>query len=156
MMSEYEDVFPEGPEDEYDDGVIFPSSPAEERGNDPVEKAPMLVIDTLATLNDKVEAFVYIPMWDAKVKIRALTAHQMETIRKRCGDRENEQYSHRLQKYLVQAAVVDPRIDDRAYNILLSKSFKSVNMIVTRILELGGLKDVADHDERVKRFPSGQ
>jgi hypothetical protein len=119
-----------------------------------IESVPTLQISKLKDIDDTAEEWIYIKDWDCKVRIRAISAHQLHTIQAKCGPREGKNYSANMQKFLFIAGVVEPAFDENSYRLVLGKKYSNVEKIIDAIMKVSNLKgEKAKATTRERRFP---
>ena len=110
------------------------STPASEAA----EQRRIISLPELMIINDLPEEEVFIPQWNAYVRIRAFTKKKQLELRK-AATRNGEIDEQLLETLMVVHGVVEPQLTQEHVGLLLERNAGAVDTILRAILRLSGL-----------------
>jgi hypothetical protein len=103
----------------------------------------ILSLDEILAAEDVTERTVPVPQWGGSVKVRSITKRQMRDIKENSRDADGEIQEPLVEKEIFMAGLIEPAVDDAAYEKLLDKSAAAVDTITKAILESSKLTEGA-------------
>lgn len=153
-LPEFQDAEPDEDE-EYDDYDGEDDSEIEDEipeTNEPVEMK-ILDFDDILDVDDIGEETLYVPEWKGAVVFKGLTKNEFDHIRRMSRNPKNKGRSNAvLEREILIAGLVKPRLDIARYNRLQEKSSGVIIRLTNRIMDKSGLSELAE-ENREKRFP---
>jgi hypothetical protein len=148
-----EDDYDEDYEDyEDEDGEDFDESDEEIEDTKPIE-TKILDFDDILDVDDTGEETIFIKEWGGSVIIKGVTKSEFDHLRRMSRSKQNKGRSNAIiERELLIAGLVKPRIDVARYNLLQDKSSGVILKLTQKVLEKSGLADDAEN-RREKRFP---
>jgi hypothetical protein len=113
----------------------------------------ILSLDEILDAADVSERELPIPEWGGYVVVRSVTKREMDEIKKRCKDVNDELDEDAVEKALVITGLVNPKIDDAGYERLLDKSMGAMQKISSAIVKGSGATEKAVK-EAERTFPA--
>jgi hypothetical protein len=113
----------------------------------------VLTLEDIEQVQDVTERTVPVPQWNGSVVVRSITKRQMREIKRNSRDKDGELQEELVEKQVFIAGLVDPAVDDDAYEKLLDKSSAAVDTITKAILDQSHLTE-DKVEEREKTFRS--
>lgn len=119
----------------------------------PEEHDHVLTLDEIVNAPDTEEEELYIREWGGKVVIRSVTKTEFDNLRRIASLKQNRgRRNEILERELILAGVVSPRLTMESYQMLRERSAGPCLRILNAIYRKSGLEDLAE-EQRERRFP---
>lgn len=112
----------------------------------------MSAADILA-LDDVRKDVVFIPEWDTEITVIGLTKRQQLDIRQRSLV-EDEPDAEKSQQLMWMEGVLDPKFTEDQLPALFEKNAGAIDRVLTRVLELSGMKPEDVTKQKEAKFPA--
>lgn len=142
--------------EDYDDDEVYDNED-EDTEDEPEDANPeelkILDFDDILDADDTAEEIVYVKEWKGSVVIKGVTKNEFDHMRRMSRNPKNKGRSNAiLERELLIAGMVKPRIDIARYNMLQEKSSGVILRLTNKILEKSGLSEESEK-RREQRFP---
>lgn len=95
----------------------------------------VLSLEEIMAVDDITEKQVEIPEWGGSVIVKSISHRDMRAISKSAGGDEDEEISEEeIEKWVFIKGMVQPQVDEAAYEKLIDKSTGAISKILTEIL----------------------
>lgn len=149
-------------EDDYDDEDYDEDEEAsaeEEYGDDndieddQPQSIKILDFDDILDADDTAEEPFFVKEWGGSIVIKGITKSEFDHLRRMARNKQNRGRSNYvIEREVLLAGVVTPRLDPAKFNRLQEKSSGAILRIMNKILDKSGLADEAEN-KREQRFP---
>jgi hypothetical protein len=141
-------------EDYEDDDSVEDEIPESSMEEEP-EDDHVVSWDEIAAADDTAEETFRIKEWGGSVVVRGLTKFEFDDMRRKSRNpKVRGRRQEILEREIVIAGLVKPRIDQAKYNILQQKSAGVIVRILNKIMDKSGIEnDNNAAKDRERRFP---
>ena len=113
----------------------------------------ILDFDDILDADDTAEENFYVKEWGGSIVIKGITKSEFDHLRRMARNKQNRGRSNYIiEREVLLAGVVQPRLDAARFNRLQEKSSGAILRIMNKILDKSGLADEAEN-KREQRFP---
>ncbi len=112
---------------------------AKKSGGDAGAPLPVLSAEDLLGKSTLREAYVDVPEWGCRVKVREMSMGAYQQVQEKATDQRGGLDESKLQAYLVLAGIVEPDLGDDAYEWVRAQSMRAVNRVLEKVMELSGM-----------------
>lgn len=105
--------------------------------------ARILTIADIEAIEDVLEATLYIPEWQASVKVRQFTKAEEFALRQEARGQDGKVDPERLEMLFVTHGVIEPRMTEEHIGMLLTKSQSAIDRILKKVTALNGATEEA-------------
>jgi hypothetical protein len=138
-------------DDDYDEEEEEDDEPEDEAPD--VESMEVASLQDILNVDDTAEEKFYVKEWDKCIIIRGITKNELDHMRRASRSKNAKGRSRDIvEREIVLAGVVQPRIGLKDYNLLLEKSAGAIVRILNAITEKSGMGDSSEK-ARERRFP---
>lgn len=129
----------------------------EDEPEDETEELPdevkILEFNDIVDIDDTAPEPFYVKEWGGSVVIKGITKTEFNQLRRVSNSKQNRgRSSSVIEREVLMAGMVKPRLDAARYQILMEKSSGAILRLTNKILEKSGLADEAEK-RREQRFP---
>lgn len=100
---------------------------------------PVLSAEDLLGKSTLREAYVDVPEWGCRVKVREMSMGAYQQVQEKATDGRGALDESKLQAYLVIAGIVEPDLGDDAYEWVRGQSMRAVNRVLEKVMDLSGM-----------------
>lgn len=113
----------------------------------------ILDFDDIVNVEDTAEEAVFIKEWGGSVVIKGITKTEFDHLRMKARSKNARGRSNQIiEREVLLAGMVQPRLTVERYNILMEKSAGAILKLTKLVMEKSGLSDLAE-EKREQRFP---
>lgn len=117
------------------------------------ENKKLLTFEEIVEVDDTSEETVYVKEWGGFVVIKGITKSEFDYLRRQARSKANRGRSNQvIEREILMAGMVQPRLTVERYNILMEKSAGAILRLTSKVMDKSGLSDLAE-DKREQRFP---
>ena len=105
-----------------------------------------LSFDDIQNANDITVEEFEVPEWGGFVKVKSISKRQMNLIKKQAEDENGDYDDDLLEKTIFIEGLVEPKITEAQYELLLDKSASAMSRLSKKILGVSKLSSDDDND----------